>query len=117
MPDSLLIPPPKKKKNSKTIQQSVQDSRQKFSVDRQVGGGRQAVVTAQYKRKHYSEVRRSDNESEARRSLSSDQSGQEHPRHGAGGLARQQLVESSDRTRTGGLLPFQLSQTYLASVS
>ena len=34
----------------------VQDSRQRFSVDRAGAGYRQAVVTCQYKRKHYSEV-------------------------------------------------------------
>ena len=34
----------------------TQDSRQRFSVDRAGAGYRQAVVTCQYKRKHYSEV-------------------------------------------------------------
>ena len=36
----------------------MQESRQRFSVDRAQAGYRQAVVTCQYKRKHYSEVRR-----------------------------------------------------------
>jgi len=34
----------------------TQESRQRFSVERAQAGYRQAVVTCQYKRKHYSEI-------------------------------------------------------------